>query len=221
MIVHIAPGLLLSGGEAARELEVINSASDGSAAFGFLLHANPLEAGGVELSRFPERSRVVVWSGTLASTLFGRDPLGWGPATLDSFRAWCAGAHEVCEQHGMIVLLRPHARHALCDVPRCLAFLREYEGSPHFGIALEPVAMLEASMLDAAEDHLRRIFESLGSRAGALILTNVAHEQPGGDAAVARVAFEAGRLDPGALGKLVRASCPAELPLILAHPAEV
>ncbi len=115
----------------------------------------------------------------------GEDETGfatWGPAGRAAFESWCDRLLPALRERRLTALLRTSARDVLSDAPTCADFLRRREGQP-FELLLDPCAMLTESMLPAADDHLLRIFESLGMhpRVGALVL-------PGPDSSAALLA---------------------------------
>jgi hypothetical protein len=75
------------------------------------------------------------------------------------------------------LLLRAHARQVLSDPPSVRAFLadRATEGfGEQVGLALEPAALFEASMLGPeAPDHLERILAGLGDLTALLLESDV------------------------------------------------
>jgi len=145
-----------------------------------VLDANPLGTPGVGAGELlGARATPVVWSGTLGAGLFEVHLPTWGPEAWAALGRWCDGVRSELDGAGRRVLLRPHARHVLSDVQRCVRFFDERAGQP-FGLALEPSALFEPSMLETADDHLTRIFTFLGPRAAVLIRTDAA---PGVDAA--------------------------------------
>ncbi len=174
-------------------------------------------------ARLPART-LIAWSGTLAQTsLFDRDPRTWLPQGLERFRRVLDDLAPRLEATGSRLLFRPHARHVLCDPQRCLTLLGQWRdtGAP-FGLILEPAAMLEHDMLDAADDHLARAFEALAAHASALLLENVARPDPtpGEDAdedppPLDLRPLHRGQLDPERLLDLTRAHWPGDRPLIL------
>jgi hypothetical protein len=117
--------------------------------------------------------RVIIWSGTLADDWTFRHPTTWGPAGLERLRAAVATVGSEAARGGFEVLLRPHARHVLCDVQRCVRLLHEWREWP-MGLALDAAALMEPSMLGEAEDHFRRAYETLGPLARAVFVANVA-----------------------------------------------
>jgi len=108
--------------------------------------------------------RLVAWSGTLAEGLFDADPRTWMAPGHDAFAAFCDAIVDPLRAHGVRLCFRPHARHVLSDVPSSVSFLRERAAAP-FEVALAPATMLTPSMLDMLDDHLRRMFETLGGEA--------------------------------------------------------
>lgn len=136
----------------------------------------------------------VYWSGWLSDDPFARDPRTWGPAGLSGLCRWVDAAATPSTSSSPAatppaILLRPHCRHVLSDVQRCLSFFRPsqagpagrvYGPPPAVGLVLDPVALLEPSMLPRAEDHLSRIILTLGPIADAIWLADAspAHESP-------------------------------------------
>jgi len=186
----------------------------------------------------PTRNTVVLWSGWVergsldaaasegpssdAQAIMG----AWSPACWDRFNTFCDALADALVQSeaavwqaGPTIWMRPHASHVLCDAQRCLTFLNARPSSP-FGLLLDPVALLVPSMLASYEDHLGRIFQTLGHHpaTGALMLTNASHD-PSADRLMA-VALN----DPDAvlalpiLGCLVEEHWPADKPVILIAP---
>ncbi|MBL9140997.1 MAG: hypothetical protein JNK53_03940, partial [Phycisphaerae bacterium] len=132
------------------------------------------------------------WSGTLAAELTEVSPMNWmrGPDMLD---AACESLRPQLIAHGRRLLLVPHARHVLSDarsaltwwssqvIPgqELLAETRAPQGERPFGLAFDPAALLEPSMLPDLADHLRALFGSIGVRADAIVLQGW---KPGPDA---------------------------------------
>lgn len=127
------------------------------------LDANPLAADWTvdpALAAYP----VIVWSGWLGDNPFAADPRAWGgeaERALDAVVQQCAAGPNAPE-----LWLRPHARHVLGDAHRVARFLERNRGL-NVGLALDPLALLEDSMLPKAEDHLERIFQRLAPIAAA------------------------------------------------------
>jgi hypothetical protein len=126
---------------------------------------------------------IMAWSGTLGGTLFEGTPANWmrGPQALDSL---CNALEPQLSRHGKRLVLVPHARHVLSDARSALtwwcervipgedpnAVRRSPSGVRPFGLALDPAALLEPSMLPDAEDHLRSLLAAFGPRIDVLIL---------------------------------------------------
>jgi len=74
-----------------------------------------------------------------------------------------AGHQESRSADADPLVLRPHARHTLNDVPGCCRLIHELDASARLGVGLliEPAAFLTGAMLDDADEHLERIFEVL------------------------------------------------------------
>jgi len=120
-----------------------------------------------------EGGTVVTWSGNHADELFARDPSVWTGDGLETLGRLCREVAPALRAAGVRWLLRPHCRHVLCDTQRCVNFLRtQVSGAPVrevIGLALDPVAMLEASMLDSSggagatpADYVGRAIRTLG-----------------------------------------------------------
>lgn len=160
---------------------------------------------------------LICWSGTLADELFARDPRNWGPVGFEALHAAMRGLEFAALRGEFRVLFRTHARHVLNDPTRCQAFLAELGGRP-FGIAFDPASMFEESMLRDAEDHLQRMFESLGPRCGCVILGNV--QPPQGalnedEAPMKSMPLWNGVLPARTLLKLTQALVPANIPVLI------
>ncbi|MEO1130636.1 MAG: TIM barrel protein [Planctomycetota bacterium] len=164
--------------------------------------------------QLPPSSLVVAWSGSVSeASLFQRDPHTWmsaGREAFDDFLRRIAPELTAREQR---LLLRPHARHVLCDPQRCLSFLRELDEDAPFGIALDAGAMLEDEMLSKVEDHLERAFEALGRRVHVVVATDVARSS--GDDPLRPVPIGQGVLPVSLMGSLIRAHVPPTTPIVL------
>lgn len=135
---------------------------------------------------------IFAWSGTLAESAGDVSPLNWmrGPALLDEA---CESLGPQLARHQRRLLLVPHARHVLSDARSALtwwcrhvnsgqelfASTRPPEGERVFGLALDPVALLEPSMVGDAPDHLRTLLAALGPRADAVILRGARPSEDG------------------------------------------
>lgn len=148
----------------------IVSANDGRAAAAFVRS----EASAVALaaSDVPWESaqglRTVVWSGAFPQSqtpgkdaeaaLWEADPrtwssLGWSALEQALARPGCAGR----------LILRPHARHVISDIPSCRKLLTDGWGmAADVQLLIDPASMLTREMAvgASADDHLRRIFEA-------------------------------------------------------------
>lgn len=112
--------------------------------------------------------RLIAWAGWLddakadpAAGRFDPDFNVWSPAGWQALRDGIAGAADSFRKHDATLCLRPHAGCVLSDPQGCLNFFRE-DPPERVELLLDPVAMLTPAMLDKAEDHLTRAFESLG-----------------------------------------------------------
>lgn len=155
---------------------------------------------------------LMAWSGAPVEDMFARDPSTWTKEAWSALEGVCDVHRARLDAAGRRLVFRPQARHVLGDPQRCLKFLLAREEQP-FGLALDAAAMLEPSMLERAEEHLARAFESLGGLCDAAILTNAAPD-PERDGLTA-APLHKGLLDAGALGGLFRNCCPPDTPVIV------
>lgn len=102
----------------------------------------------------------------------------WGREAWERLEATIAAVAPALADRGARLLLRPRHGRTLADVPGALRLLNGPFGE-RLGIILDAAAMLAPSTVAGGTDHLRRAFESLGPRAEALVLSNVA-SAPGG-----------------------------------------
>ncbi|MEM1422739.1 MAG: hypothetical protein AAGH64_01935 [Planctomycetota bacterium] len=152
--------------------------------------------------------RLIVWSGAIADGLFEKSPATWMPSGLERLGAWLdrsggAGAARI--------LVRPHARHVLCDAHRTASFLADRD---HVGLALAPVALLESDMLHDAQDHLERALITLGRRAECVVLQNVRPPETV-SGPPRRTPLGEGLLEPERLIDLVLEHVPEQTPLVV------
>lgn len=163
-------------------------------------------------------TRVVVWSGTLADAWDSRDPATWGPSGLERLRAAVAQLGPAATDGGYEVLLRPHARHVLCDVQRTLKLLHEWREWP-IGLALDAAALVEVSMLVEADDHLRRAYETLGPLARVVFVADVS--EPADDGAPVRaVPLGEGLVGADRIVELVESNVGPGVPRIVLSEAD-
>lgn len=107
--------------------------------------------------------RWVVWSGTPAEGLFDESPFIWGMPAWGKFEA---GLRRVAAMAaGKKVLVRPHARHVMSDLPSCLRVLGR-TSVENARVLLDPGAMLTDDMKKNAEDHVTRILEGMCGHPG-------------------------------------------------------
>ncbi|MAY73942.1 MAG: hypothetical protein CMJ31_04310 [Phycisphaerae bacterium] len=111
-----------------------------------------------------------------------------------SFETWAkAGAERFGERWPEVaaryerIWVWPHARHVLSDTQSIFTNVRD-DGGPlaGAGVLLEPTALLTASMIEAAEDHLMRTADTLFDhvRTEAVIVSNAVVVEPADGAAV-------------------------------------
>ena len=138
---------------------------------------NTLHLDRTTLERFAGAT-LLINSGSLAGDLEALNPRNWmggGVARLVEHLASLCGD---LMQLGMRLLIEPCSRHVLHDAHTTAAFLREHR-EEHLGLALNPTALFEPSMMDHREDHLFRIAEALAPIASALILADAAPDASG------------------------------------------
>ncbi|GAB4514726.1 MAG: hypothetical protein Tsb0013_19120 [Phycisphaerales bacterium] len=183
---------------------------DRSEAWAGVVHQNVLDDGAwaPEDEEPAPGGRLIVWSGSLGEGLFERSPETWLPTGMERLRAWLDRAARA---RGVQLLLRPHARHVLCDAHRTAGFLAE---RPDLGLALAPVALLESDMLHDAEDHIVRTLETLGGRASCVVLQNIRPPETA-SGAPRRTPLADGMLDPERLIDLTLRYTPEQTPLVV------
>ncbi|MCZ6837377.1 MAG: hypothetical protein O7G85_16500 [Planctomycetota bacterium] len=163
---------------------------------------------------------IVSWSGTLAKELFESNPMTWLKTGVETFTAFCDEVASQLEKHGKTICFHPHSRHVLNDPPSCLAFTKDRQGP--FGFALAPAELFEPSMIDDVDDHLTRIFETMGAKCSMVIL----HDIQGPDHGDQEGACEAVPLGQGIMPrshvlKLIDSWVPDDTPIVLmAGPME-
>ncbi len=149
---------------------------------GAFVGGNPLDGSWLLDAELPG-PWVFAWSGTLGDSLFASDPVNWmrGPTALN---ALCAELAPQLQRHHKRLVLIPHARHVLSDARSALTWWCDQvipgqdpnivRHSPDtdrpFGLAFDPAAFLEPSMLADIEDHMQSLFASFGPRADVVIL---------------------------------------------------
>ncbi|GEM_PF-5694993 len=120
--------------------------------------------------------RVIVNSGSLRDDLGSLDPRNWMAPGMAALSRLLESIESAVRAAGVHLLLEPHSRHILHDAQVAGIYLSQFSGEP-FGLALNPTALFEPSMLSVREDHLQRIAEALAPRASALILADVRPNQ--------------------------------------------
>lgn len=170
--------------------------------------------------------RAICWSGTLADQPFLPDPRSWTPTAWSRLSEVCGRVLDRIGTGETTLCIRPHSTHVLSDPRSCLTFLNQHEGQP-LEVLLDPAAMFTEAMLDAAEDHLLRMFSVLGAhgQVAGVVLANVerggdrtdedAGSDSGGGAALTARPLHSGAIDPGLLVGIASRCVPADMPLIL------
>lgn len=163
----------------------------------------------LEPGAWPEGSpRVLAFTGSLSGALDVGDLRNWMPAGIEACRTALSAARSLADEQGQRLVIVPHALHLISDLHSTLRLLREHQG---IGVALAPAALLTASMLEHAGDHLARILGTLGPVADAIILHDLARTlDADGEPSVRACAWGHGVLD----ASLVTAHLPSEVPVL-------
>jgi hypothetical protein len=161
--------------------------------------------------------RIVAWSGTIGPELFEPYPPTWMRAGHSAFARFCEQLQPQLAHHHRTLCFHPHSRHVLNDVQTCFNFVASHKGQP-FEIALAPASLLEPSMLSDLEDHLRRMFETLGPVCSIVILNDVAASDP--DSLDKTIPLGDGLLPRELIGELLRDNLSPDTPIVLA-PAKI
>lgn len=104
---------------------------------------------------------------------FARDPRLWSPTVQRDLMAFAEDLSSHLQPFpGVRVLIRPHSRHALSDLQRCLDAGRALAGVAQVGLALDAVALLEPSAMGRQADHLEKAVAVLGGHVGAVIIAD-------------------------------------------------
>ncbi|MBX3406052.1 MAG: hypothetical protein KF869_04730 [Phycisphaeraceae bacterium] len=104
-------------------------------------------------------TRIVLWSGSLGDD-DGPAPRNWTAAACETLDA--ATARWVDAGLAGELLVRPHARHIVSDIPSAVRFARRWgQTGPH--LLWDPAAMLEGPMVAPAHacTHLERLIDAL------------------------------------------------------------
>ncbi len=156
---------------------------------------------------------LLVNSGSRADDLTDLDPGNWQPAARVMLAERLAAIRPVLRDRGSRLLLEPCSRHILHDAQTILLFWTEF-AVEEVALALNPVALFEPSMLEHRDDHLTRIFETLGRHAAMLVLTD-AQVSRGGDR-LNLCPLGRGLFEPAAILALCRTHCRPDLPILVA-----
>lgn len=170
---------------------------------------------------------VFAWSGTLGDSLFASDPVNWmrGPTALN---ALCTELAPQLQRHGKRLVLIPHARHVLSDARSALTWWCDHvipgqdpnivRHSPDcvrpFGLAFDPAAFLEPSMLTDIEDHMQSLFASFGPRADVVILRDATVDATDSEL-MTPCALGSGRLPRARIRELLALHVPESTPIMV------
>lgn len=164
---------------------------------------HPLGTGSGELAEACGGRGAICWSGGLAEGLFEEDPGAWTGRGREALIAALDGLVGALGDRRL--LLRPHHRHVISDVPACRWFAERWRGGP-LGLALDAASMVAPEMGDRAEQALERAFDAVGPLCEAVALCNVRWDE--GGAARPCGVFD-GALDGGSLVSLALEHTPA------------
>ena len=173
-----------------------------------------------------ESVTLIAWSGPTEDhegDPFDPDPRAWLPASMPAFLERLRALEPVLAARRIRLLIRPHARHIVSDGPRCAALFRPEwrSAAAHVGLALDPAAMLEPSMLPVGADHVRRALELAGPLASVVILTNAAAPNDR-EGIVLQTPIREGVIPADELVRLARVHVPEGCPIaVLAGDAAV
>lgn len=161
----------------------------------------------LEPGAWPEAApRVLAFTGSLSGSPDAGDLRNWMPAGIEACRSALGSARTRAEDRGQRLVIVPHALHLVSDLHSTLRLLREHQG---IGVAIAPAALLTASMLEHADDHLTRILGTLGPIADAIILHDLARcVDLDGEPAVRACAWRSGVLDATLVASLLPPGIP-------------
>lgn len=169
-----------------------------------------LLAGAVpELPGVSRPARLVAWSGWLPEDASPEDGCfrtgfeTWGPEGRKKFEDLCDWLGPRLREAGHTLVLRPHARHVLSDIPSCVSFAKARAGQP-FELLIEPGALLTPETLRDAKEHIGRIVSAASEIAcvWGFLAGGVARTRP--DDELRAVSLCEGDLDPDVVGCAVR-----------------
>jgi sugar phosphate isomerase/epimerase len=167
--------------------------------WGSVLAGNPLRTGFAGAIIPP---RVIGWTGWIGdgpAEAAERDFRAWGPGAWAGLTASLRAALPACEDAGVKLVLRPHARHVVSDAQRWVKLREEF---PWLGLLLDPVSLMSSEMMGRAEEHLARMASALAPGAEAVLVSDAA---PGEDGLLHPVPWGRGVLPREWLVRLARA----------------
>lgn len=152
--------------------EIIHAVDDPGDVLAQIDRTNPLADDWQIPAQVAANQRLITWSGTLATgnDLFISHPQNWLNPGREALESFCERMVAKLKRDRLRIAFRPHARHILSDAPSTQDFLNKHPAEL-FELALDPAAMIEATMQTTIVDHLERIFETLGSRSAMIILS--------------------------------------------------
>lgn len=156
--------------------------------------------------------RVVAWSGTLGDDLFASHPRTWMAPGHEALAEFCDQLHNQLSENHRVLCFRPHSRHVLSDIQSTLTFALERHDEP-FEFALDPTALLEPSMLDAIDDHLTRIIDTLGGRCAMVMLSDAQVSADG--QSIEHVPLGEGELPRDLTRQLLDSCVPEQTPIVI------
>ncbi|MCC6909276.1 MAG: hypothetical protein IT430_15160 [Phycisphaerales bacterium] len=156
--------------------------------------------------------RIIVNSGSLADDLVALEPHNWLGGGKAALTTHLERIEPALRASPVRLLIEPCSRHVIHDAQAALLFLQEQSAAP-VGLALNPTALFEPSMLAFREDHLLRIAESLAPRCEMLILAGMELDEV--DERFNPCSPEEGEFDLVEVWTACRAHLPAEAPVVL------
>ncbi len=191
---------------------VIKSINDARETFAIVHGGNPFNTQWQLPALVPGLQRIMTWSGTLADDLFEGHPGNWMMAGAAALQQRTQQNLAELPDRNCRWCIRPHCRHVLSDVPSCRQFALDHAGQP-IDLVLDPVSMLEPTMLSGLDEHLLRMFETLGPSAAAVFIGDAALDESG--TALQSVYPGSGAVSPALVRDLLSQYVPNSTPIVI------
>lgn len=161
------------------------------------------------ISHAGDPPRLIAWSGWLPEDSTPEDGCfrtgfeTWGPEGRRRFEELCDWLGPRLRDAGRTLVLRPHARHVLSDIPSCLSFAKARAGQP-FELLIEPAALLTPDTLRDAPEHIERIVSAATGLEclWGFLVGGIARTKPDGELRL--ISLCEGDLDPEIVSRAVR-----------------